>query len=79
MLTRNELAEQIQKHVDTFDLDIITSATIQSKHYDKSTNEWTVKFQTPAGQRTVVSKHLVQATGVSSQRPFIPDIADSCL
>ncbi|KAF6789972.1 flavin-containing monooxygenase [Colletotrichum sojae] len=53
--------------------------TVQSTHYDKSANEWTVKFQTPAGQRTAVSKHLVQATGISSQRPFIPDIADSGL
>ncbi|KAF6819039.1 flavin-containing monooxygenase, partial [Colletotrichum musicola] len=79
MLTRDELTEQIQEYVDTFDLDVINSATVQSTNYDKLTNEWTVKFRTSAGQRTAVSKHLVQATGVSSQKPFIPDIADGHL
>ncbi|KAF6825245.1 flavin-containing monooxygenase [Colletotrichum plurivorum] len=79
MLTRDELTEHIQEYVGTFDLDVINSATIQSAHYDKSTNEWIVKFKKPAGQRTAVSKHLVQATGVSSQRPFVPDVADGHL
>lgn len=30
----------------------------------------------PAGQRTAVSKHLVLATGIGSQKPNMPQIAD---
>lgn len=30
----------------------------------------------PGGQRTAVSKHLVLATGIGSQKPNMPQIAD---
>ncbi|KAH9226022.1 hypothetical protein K456DRAFT_1934595 [Colletotrichum gloeosporioides 23] len=79
LLTKEELAEQARRYVEALNLNIITSAKIKATSYDQSTKLWTVKFQTPDGERTAVSKHLVQATGVSSQKPYTPKIADEHL
>ncbi|KAM6512157.1 hypothetical protein FSOLCH5_009876 [Fusarium solani] len=79
LLTKDELAEQVRRFVSTFNLNVITSAQIKSTIYNQSTQRWTVKFQTRAGLRTAVSKHLVQATGIASQKPYIPSVADGHL
>ncbi|KAM0438630.1 hypothetical protein ACHAPT_001383 [Fusarium lateritium] len=79
LLTKDDLAEQVRRFVSAFDLNIITSAQIKSTIYDRSTQRWTVKFQTPAGLRTAIAKHLVQATGIASQKPYVPSIADENL
>ncbi|KAL6360822.1 hypothetical protein LRP88_06530 [Fusarium phalaenopsidis] len=79
LLTKDELAEQVRRFVLAFNLNVITSAQIKSTIYNQSTQRWTVKFQTPAGLRTAVSKHLVQATGIASQKPYIPSVADEHL
>ncbi|CAI7589151.1 unnamed protein product [Penicillium palitans] len=46
---------------------------------DLASQRWIVKFQTPAGQRTAISKHVVMATGFGSQKMNIPSIAESHL
>ncbi|KAI8714868.1 hypothetical protein NCS52_01207700 [Fusarium sp. LHS14.1] len=79
LLTKDELAEQVRRFVSAFHLNVITSAQIKSTTYDQSTQRWTIKFETPAGLRTAVSKHLVQATGIASQKPYIPSVADQHL
>ncbi|RSL47015.1 hypothetical protein CEP51_015836 [Fusarium floridanum] len=79
LLTKDELAEQVRRFVSAFNLNVITSAQIKSTIYNQSTQRWTVKFQTPAGMRTAVSKHLVQATGIASQKPYIPSVANERL
>lgn len=76
LLTRNELASQLRRYVDTFNLNIMNSAQIQSTHYDTATERWQVRFQTPAGEYTATAKQLVLATGIGSQKPNIPQIAD---
>lgn len=60
----------------TFNLSMVNSAQIQSTHYDTTTERWQVKFQTPAGKYTATAKQLVQATGVGSQKPNMPQVAD---
>ncbi|KOC15292.1 putative monooxygenase [Aspergillus flavus AF70] len=77
LLTRDELASQVRRYVETFKLNMITSAQILSTKYDPSTRLWEVKIKTPAGQQTAHSKHLVLATGISSQEPYLPSVADS--
>ncbi|RSL62706.1 hypothetical protein CEP53_004686 [Fusarium sp. AF-6] len=79
LLTKDELAQQVRRFVSVFNLNVITSAQIKSTIYNQSTQRWTVKFQTPAGMRTAVSKHLVQATGIASQKPYIPSVANKGL
>ena len=79
LLTRSELASQVRQYVEALKLNMVTSAQIQSTQYDPSTERWILKFRTPAGQRTAISKHLVLATGLGSQQMNIPQIADSHL
>jgi cation diffusion facilitator CzcD-associated flavoprotein CzcO len=62
--------------VEKFNLNMITSAKIQSTQYDESAKRWIIDFQTPHGKRTAVSKQLVLATGFGSQKPNLPTIAD---
>ncbi|KAK0744847.1 hypothetical protein B0T21DRAFT_447951 [Apiosordaria backusii] len=76
LLSRDDLVNQIRRYVKEFNLNMITSAQIQSTHYDQSGECWIVKFETPTGSRTATSRHLVQATGFDSQKPYIPDVAD---
>lgn len=78
-LTKDELASQVNKCVETFNLNMVTSAQIQSTQYDSLTMDWTIKFKTPAGQCTAVAKHLVLATGIGSQRLNLPRVADNHL
>ncbi|KAE8421419.1 hypothetical protein BDV36DRAFT_292345 [Aspergillus pseudocaelatus] len=79
LLTRDELASQVQRYVEAFNLNIITSAEILSTRYDPSAKLWEVQLKTPAGQHTAHSKHLVLATGISSQEPYLPKVADDHL
>ncbi|KAI8723125.1 hypothetical protein NCS52_00167600 [Fusarium sp. LHS14.1] len=76
LLTKNELAQHVKRYVAAFHLNFITSAKIKSTAYNQSTNRWTIRFQTPGGPHTAVSKHLVQATGVRSQKPYRPLVID---
>ncbi|KAF5571498.1 K+ transport flavoprotein [Fusarium pseudoanthophilum] len=76
-LSKDELANNLSQYVASFNLNVITSATIQSTVYDTPSTKWTIKLQTPAGVVTVTAKQLVQATGVSSQKPYVPNIANA--
>ncbi|CAH0050578.1 unnamed protein product [Clonostachys solani] len=75
LLTKAELAEHIRKYVASFNLNVINSAKIKLTVYDQAAKQWTINFETPAGPRTAISKHLVQATGIGSQKLYIPPIA----
>ncbi|EXA46268.1 hypothetical protein FOVG_06996 [Fusarium oxysporum f. sp. pisi HDV247] len=76
-LGKDELANHLARYVASFNLNVITSATVQSTVYHKSSAKWTIELQTPAGAVTVTAKQLVQATGVSSQKPYVPTIANA--
>lgn len=78
-MTKVDLAEQVKRYVGAFDLNVVNSAKIQSTLYDPSSKRWKVALQTPAGLRSVVSKHLVLATGVGSQKPHLPQIKNEGL
>ncbi|KAK8078268.1 FAD/NAD(P)-binding domain-containing protein [Apiospora saccharicola] len=72
MLTRDELAAHVRRYVETFNLNIITAAKVTHTQYNTKTKRWTVMIQTPDHHTTVISKHLVQATGFGSQKPYMP-------
>ncbi|KAL4790051.1 monooxygenase [Aspergillus venezuelensis] len=76
LLTRDELASQVRGYVETFNLNVINSAQIQWTEYDEANKKWTITFQTPTGRCKAVSRHLVMATGIGSQKPYIPQIAE---
>ena len=79
LLSKDELADHLRNYADAFHLNVITSVKIVSTDYDKSTKRWTVKMNTPASNLTVTAKHLVQATGIVSRKPFVPTISDKHL
>lgn len=75
LLTKDELGEQLRKYCETLGLSGIYSAKVLSTQYDANEKRWTLKVQTPSGEISVTSKHLVQATGVGSQKPYLPPAA----
>ncbi|KAJ5894696.1 monooxygenase [Penicillium taxi] len=75
-LTRDELASQIRRYIEAFHLNTINSAQIKSTHYNKIAEKWEIIYRTPAGQHKVTARQLVMATGIGSQKPNMPHIAD---
>ncbi|THZ42372.1 hypothetical protein D6C88_10236 [Aureobasidium pullulans] len=71
LLTRNDLLTQIRRYAQTFRLDIINSVEIVQTTLDKD-GRWNIRFQTPDGMSTAIARHLVQATGIGSQKPYLP-------
>ncbi|CAG7559491.1 unnamed protein product [Fusarium equiseti] len=78
-LSKDELADHLRNYVESFHLNVITSVKIVSTVYDKSTKRWNVKTNTLTVNLTVTAKHLVQATGIVSQKPYVPTIPDKNL
>lgn len=68
------LANQLRRYVNEFHLNTLLSTTTKSATYDNG--QWTVQVVTPSGEHTIKAKHLVQATGVSSQKPYVPEVAN---
>ncbi|KAL4926923.1 monooxygenase [Aspergillus undulatus] len=79
LLARQELASQVRRYVESFNLNVISSAQIKWTEYYEVTKKWSITFQTPSGQRRAASRHLVMATGIGSQKPRMPQIAEPYL
>lgn len=74
-LSKDELAAQVRRYVDAFNLNVVTSADV-TKTTQLPGKRWQIEFRTPSGAYTAVAKHLVQATGIASQKPYTPPMAD---
>jgi cation diffusion facilitator CzcD-associated flavoprotein CzcO len=77
LLSKDELADHLRRFVSYFNLNVITSANIQSTGYNVLTKKWRIKVETPVAVVTVIAKHVVQATGIGSQKPHIPIMANA--
>lgn len=64
----------MKKYATTFHLNTLHSSTIEGSSFSTTTHTWTIKVRTPAGSKVVRSKHLVQCTGVTGSKPFVPDL-----
>jgi cation diffusion facilitator CzcD-associated flavoprotein CzcO len=75
-LTKYEVAKHLADYAAKFHLNAILSASISLATYDTSKQRWTVRLSTSdgSGQKTIVCKHFVQATGLGSQVPYLPAI-----
>ena len=73
-MSRDDLANQCIRFAKTFDLSVLLSTTIKSIKQDPTSKKWTLVLNTPFGERTVVVKHVVQATGVGSRLPYVPEL-----
>lgn len=75
LLTREMLADHMKTYAATFHLNILNSSTVEESSFSQSKGVWSVKVATPYGVKTVVAKHLVQATGIGCQKPYVPSIS----
>jgi len=85
-LTRDALANHLRLYIQTFHLNLLTSSKIQSTTYNTTTKLWEVSFYIDSNLnggadsdgvtvlRTITAKHLVQATGIASQKAYLPDL-----
>lgn len=77
-LSKYDVAEHLQRYATDFYLNVMLSTTVKSTTYDQVKKEWTCKLQSAgqSGIKTIVCKHLVQATGIGSGSPYMPSIKD---
>lgn len=66
----------MESYIQEFQLNVFYSAKVNITTYDSGTKTWTVTFQTPSKEVTVTCKHLVQATGLGSQKPRVPRLLE---
>lgn len=80
-LNKYDVAEHLRQYVTNFHLNVILSTTILSSSYNPSKKKWTIKLKATDGNqgKTIISKHFVQATGIGSQKPYLPPIEDEHL
>lgn len=64
-----------------FHLNVMLSTTVKSTTYNTIDKKWTCQLETAgrAGSKTIISKHLVQATGIGSGTPYMPSIQNESL
>lgn len=74
ILTREHLAEHMKRYAAHFNLNILHSSAAEGSSFNKITQTWTVRIRTPTGPKTVTAKHLVQATGLGGNEPYVPEI-----
>ncbi|KAI0135358.1 hypothetical protein F4814DRAFT_400697 [Daldinia grandis] len=75
-LNKNDVAEHLRQYAANFNLNVILSTTIGSSSFNTSEKKWTVKLRTVDGKpgKTIKCKHFVQATGIGSQKPNLPQL-----
>lgn len=80
-LSKYDVAEHLQQYATKFHLNIMLSTTIESTSYNPTEKKWTLKLETAnlSEKRTVISKHLVQATGIGCGIPYLPPMEDENL
>lgn len=64
-----------------FHLNVMLSTTVKSTTYNTIDKNWTCQLETAgqSGSKTIISKHLVQATGIGSGTPYMPSIQNEDL
>lgn len=73
-LTKDEVADHLREYAARFNLNVILSSEIQSSFFGVPEKKWMINLSCPDDSRskTIVSKHLVQATGLGSGKPYLP-------
>lgn len=64
----------MKRYVEAFNLNILHGSWVEASSFNTLTKTWKINLCTPFGPKTVKAKHLVQATGVGSATPYVPEI-----
>lgn len=77
-LNKHDVAEHLGQYATNFHLNVILSTTIGSTSFNTLEKKWTVKLKAADGSlgKTIISKHFVQASGIGSQKPYLPALED---
>ncbi|KAI2778207.1 hypothetical protein F4815DRAFT_494773 [Daldinia loculata] len=77
-LNKHDVAEHLVQYATNFHLNVILSTTIGSTSFNTLEKKWTVKLKAADGSlgKTIISKHFVQASGIGSQKPYLPALED---
>lgn len=75
-LTRDDLAGQMRRYGQTFDLNIIHETRVAATDFDLSRKTWTLQLASREVIKTIRCKHLALATGIGSWVPYVPEVAN---
>lgn len=64
----------MRKYAEAFHLNVLGSSTVEASSFSKATGTWTLKLRTPSGSKIVKAKHVVQSTGTTGSKAYIPDL-----
>jgi cation diffusion facilitator CzcD-associated flavoprotein CzcO len=73
-LSKDRLAGWLESYADALDLNVWTGTELQEAKYDDVAKSWTAVVRRAGTKRTIRSKHLVIAMGVSGSIPNIPEV-----
>ncbi|PQE06767.1 flavin-containing monooxygenase protein [Rutstroemia sp. NJR-2017a BBW] len=73
-LTRDDLANQVKRVADEFDIRVLHSTTVKATAFDEESKLWDLQLLSGEDERAVSCKHVVLATGAGLQGPYVPDI-----
>ncbi|KAF4629510.1 hypothetical protein G7Y89_g8635 [Cudoniella acicularis] len=73
-LTRDELANQVKRFADEFRIHVLHRTTVKATAYDNESGSWALQLLCDKAEKTVSCKHLVLATGVGFQGPYMPEL-----
>jgi len=73
-LTRDDLADQVKHFADEFDIRVLHRTTVKATTYDDESKSWALQLLCGGAEKAVSCKHLVLATGVGFQGPYMTDI-----
>lgn len=73
-LTRDELANQVKRFANEFDIRILHQTTVAATQYNNENGRWMLKLLCENAERTLSCKHLVLATGAGYQEAYMPEI-----
>ncbi|KAF2962717.1 hypothetical protein GQX73_g10854 [Xylaria multiplex] len=81
LLTKYDVAEHTRQYAENFHLNVILSAKVQSTFYHTLEKTYTVTLSVGNESRvkTIICKHLIQATGFGGGAPYLPVIQDKDL
>ncbi|KAI9028650.1 hypothetical protein DFJ74DRAFT_603593 [Hyaloraphidium curvatum] len=73
-LSRDNLADQVELLVKNLGINLLLSSHLLSTCRDAASGRWIAELSTPQGRKTVSAGQLVQATGLGSSAPYLPEI-----
>lgn len=70
---KDKIADWFEFYAQAMELNVWTSADLQASDYDEADGRWTLRVQTPRGERVLRPRDVILATGAAGE-PNIPDI-----